>query len=458
MKGNNANDLITNENQNYYDTLFKIYIERDIISTCNIIMSSEPEGIMNTILKQVHKYKISAPSPNAKDQRYHTFVPDDTKPNGLRCIKKNSMRELELFLLEFYAIGDKRYTFENCYFDWIEYKKIFSSSNNDKKKLSPSTIRRMQRDYDTYIKGTPLASHSIRTLTPTIIENYLTDIIKKDYYSSAKDKKNKTNAHRMYESAFKNLAGYIKNALEYAFKKDKISCNPWSKVDTAMLLALTDLSPVDTKTDADRILSNEELSALYKEVTNQQKLHKHYLPNYAIELAILTGMRVGEIVALHWSDIYDGVIHVDWSEHRYDYEDKSYEYVIGEPKNRKHRVIPITPQIENLFERIKELNHFSNEGFIFVDEEGNRHSGHDVGCAVYRRGDEANISRTSIHGIRRTYSSMLQASGYSRLMVSTLLGHTPRTNEDHYSYDVTSITAKKQVIEAMSSNVLKITA
>ena len=81
-----------------------------------------------------------------------------------------------------------------------------------------------------------------------------------------------------------------------------------------------------------------------------------------------------------------------------------------------------------------------------------------MGCAVYRRGDEANISRTSIHGIRRTYSSMLQASGYSRLMVSTLLGHTPRTNEDHYSYDVTSITAKKQVIEAMSSNVLKFTA
>lgn len=232
----------------------------------------------------------------------------------------------------------------------------------------------------------------------------------------------------------------------------------WSKVDTAMLLALTDLSPVDTKTDADRILSNEELSALYKEVTKQQNPHKHYLPNYAIELATLTGMRVGEIVALHWSDIYDGVIHIDWSEHRYDYEDKPYEYVIGEPKNRRHRVIPITPQIENLFERIKDLNHFSNEGFIFVDEEGNKHSGHDVGCAVYRRCDEANISRTSIHGIRRTYSSMLQASGYSRLMVSTLLGHTPRTNEDHYSYDVTSITAKKQVIEAMSSNVIKFTA
>ena len=38
---------------------------------------------------------------------------------------------------------------------------------------------------------------------------------------------------------------------------------------------------------------------LYDAVIVQQKRHPKYMPNYAIELAILTGMRVGEISALH---------------------------------------------------------------------------------------------------------------------------------------------------------------
>lgn len=440
-----------------FDVCLKNLLERGMISSSDI-MGSTMEDIMNKLLKQVHAYKITEPKPGSADQRYMTYVPDDTKPNGKRCVKKKTKRELELFLLEFYAIGDKRYTFENCYFDWVEYKKIFSSSNNRKKQISPSTIKRMRRDYETYIRDTPLAKRSLRTLTPAVLENDLMEIITKDYFSSAKDRKNNANAHRIYESAFKNLAGYIKNCLDYAYKKDKIPGNIWSKVDVAMLIAMTDTSPVDTKSSSERVLSEDELKALYRAVTLQEELHMHYIPNYAIELAILTGMRVGEIVALHWSDVYDGLIHVDWSEHRYDYDDKTYEYVIGEPKNRKHRVIPLTSEISELFDRIKSLDHYSSEDFIFVDVEGKRTLAHDVSCAVYRRGDEAKISRTSIHGIRRTYSSMLQAHGYSRLLVSTLLGHTPRTNEEHYSYDVTSITAKQEVIEAMSSNVINFQA
>lgn len=46
------------------------------------------------------------------------------------------------------------------------------------------------------------------------------------------------------------------------------------------------------------------------------------MPDYAIELALLTGMRVGEIAALHWSDIDNKHIHVDFSEHRIDYKDR----------------------------------------------------------------------------------------------------------------------------------------
>ena len=172
---------------------------------------------------------------------------------------------------------------------------------------------------------------------------------------------------------------------------------------------------------------------------------------------MLTGMRVGELAALKWSCIDEDFIHIDFSEHRLDYSDRPSELIIGEPKNGKHRVIPITKEIRELLDIIQSIHHASptSDDFIFVRSNGSRYSGHCIGSALARRADEAGISKTSIHGIRRTVSSMLRIILPAKA-VAEMLGHLETTNERFYNYDICEISEKRKALSEMSSKVITI--
>ena len=135
-------------------------------------------------------------------------------------------------------------------------------------------------------------------------------------------------------------------------------------------------------------------------------------------------MRVGEISALHWTDIDSEFIHIDYSEHRLDYADKKCELVIGEPKNGKHRIVPITDDIRNLLNKIRALGIQSSDRFIFVRQDGTRYAAHDISCAVDRKD------------------------------VASMLGHSERVNERHYNYSTAENTAKIQALTQVSSKVI----
>lgn len=382
-------------------------------------------------IERVHKYKITKTS----DGRYTTYVPDETKPTGLRQVRRHSQIKLYEYLFEFYNIKpDKKLSFAELFMEWINYKKIFVGANN--KGISQSTIRRYERDYNNYLASTEIVSKSISVITSIDLETALRDIIRK---------------HDMRLACFKNLFGYIKNVFEYAMRKQYLKTNPICFVDKNLLF--TFCVPDAPKIDEDRVLTMQEFSLLKSAVLDHENRHPLYMPDYAIELAMLSGMRVGEISVLMWTDVRDGYIYIDRAEQRLDYSDKVCEIVIGEPKNRKHRKFPVTSEISELFERIRKLGVESE--FIFARETGERYRSHDISCAVDRRATEANISKTSIHGIRRTVSSFLNAeTNLSREAVANMLGHLPTTNERFYDYDISDRNAKLKALSELSQKVI----
>lgn len=209
------------------------------------------------------------------------------------------------------------------------------------------------------------------------------------------------------KSALINVAGYIKGALFLAYKEGLIEKTPYPSVD---LKPIRGFCRIIVKYDEDRVLILDEMKMLIETLHEKQKNKETYIQNYAIELATMTGMRVGELAALKWESIQENGLHIDFSEHRLDYEDKSSEYV-------------------------------------FSDKSG-RVNGHTISCAVNRRCNDAGIDKRSIHAIRRTVSSYLR----TRLPIATvanLLGHLEETNDKCYHYDISNMNYKKDSLQEM---------
>lgn len=388
----------------------------------------DKEAIMRKMKDMIEAeggYKITAPKEGAKIQRWTSYVKDITQPNGRRKVSKATEKELLAFLWEHYNLGAKNkqtMTFKELWSEFLEYKWQFVNMVNDGKAISPSTIRRYERDYENYIRGTNLDNCSIDKVSITELETFITDIVKNNH---------------MLESCASNVCGYITQAFDYAYRSEYITKHYSSLLDKKLILAQA--TPNEVKEDSDRILTRLEVEALIKRILERRKNKKNakYAPDYAILLAIMTGMRVGELAVLRWSDIKDTYILISQTEKRLDYSDKSCEYNIGIVKNRVSRKYPISKEIRVLLDKIKALGLDNEEGFIFWNaKEGKRYMAHDISCAVSRRSKEAGIEITSIHEIRRTVSSELRKRMPVKA-VANMLGHLEDTNESYYNYDNT---------------------
>ena len=70
--------------------------------------------------------------------------------------------------------------------------------------------------------------------------------------------------------------------------------------------------------------------------------------------------------------------------------------------------------------------------------------------------EQAGISVKSIHALRRTLNSKMKCMGVSSTVAASLLGHTEEVNELNYTYDVTTIEEKRDIVKRLSENKLKI--
>ena len=418
------------------DSLLNLYIKNGTINASDV-MSSSKEDIMKTIISKIHPYKITKPSRESKDQRWFTYVADATKPKGRRRVCKNTEGELFEFLLAFYGISKNELqgsrTFGEVFSEWTDYKSGFIGAKNSKRSRSQSTITRYRREYKKCFGGTTFDKTPVNQVTSIQIEKAFKEAIEK---------------YDLSESFFLNLFGYIKNSFEYAFRMKYITTNEFLYVDKDKLLALIGVKP--PKSSDERILTNSQQKSLYEAIKSHEKHNPDYVADLALELAMQTGMRVGEIAALHWNDLHDGYIHIDYSEHRIDYDDH-IELVVGEPKNMKHRKFPFNPIIEDIFIRIKALGRDGD--FVFTNKDGERHTASSISCAAIKRGNECGIEKVSAHRIRRTVVSELRKK-YSIKLVSELMGHLEETDEEYYNYDNSEESEKIDASNSLCSNVL----
>jgi integrase len=171
----------------------------------------------------------------------------------------------------------------------------------------------------------------------------------------------------------------------------------------------------------ERILTPEEEGELLKHCND-------YLKN-AVLIALNTGMRRGEILALKWGqvDLARGVLTVE------------------NTKNGKRRKIPVNSALRCVLGKLRE-NGDSDE-FVFP----NRKTGESVKNVKksFRRAcEKAGIKGFRFHDLRHTFATRLVERGVDLATVSELLGHSTIVLTKRYSHP--SPAHKREAVETLA--------
>lgn len=358
-----------------------------------------------------HPYAITC----GNDGFWRTYLPTE---NGKRKqIKKKNETDIKKVVIEYWK-SQCNNTFKDRYDVWIERQKICGRSDN--------TIYKYEADYKRFFEGDSFEILDIRNITDEDISSFIRRLL------SHKD---------IPYKALKGMFGYMKGVFDKSIIDKIIEKNPCNYVDLPMFKQFC--KEPDKKTSKQRTLSSEEKCALLKKINKSDSLAKH-----AVELSLYTGMRVGELSALKWEDIdYNNeTITICRSEK---YSRISKEYYISTTKNDKIRKIPLTDNMKDVLYRTKEdeIRKGYISEFVFCDENGRIHANR-ISCWTRNNTLTKEFYNVkSIHAIRRTLNSNMKCMGVSTPVAAAILGHTEKVNEENYTYDTSSMTEKKKVVE-----------
>ena len=159
------------------------------------------------LLKQ-HSFEIWKGS----DNRWKTYIPNNTKKSGRKLIVKTHYEDLENFLVSFYedqseAKQIEKISLKELYPQWIEYKRLHTTAE--------TYITRIHSDWKTYYQNTEIINIPIKKLTKLELDIWAHKLIK-DY--------------SMTKNQYYNVTVIMRQALLYAVDLEIIESSPFSSV------------------------------------------------------------------------------------------------------------------------------------------------------------------------------------------------------------------------------------
>lgn len=131
-----------------------------------------------------------------------------------------------------------------------------------------------------------------------------------------------------------------------------------------------------------------------------------------ITIAMKTGLRLGELLALRWSD-------VDFTAAKIVVRRSVARGIIGTPKNGRSREVPLTAEAMRV---LKAHRHLRGE-LVFANEEGCMRSKGACKRPLWRACKQGGLRRIGWHVLRHTFASHLAMRGVPLKVIQELLGH-----------------------------------
>lgn len=385
-------------------------------------------------LLKKHPYKIW----EGKDGKWRTYLPDEEKGRILK--KRSTENAIEDMIVDYYLQISKEESKHNkekektenqfliCFDMWKNKQIAYGVSGN--------TVYKYEYDYKRFFKGTDFEKMDVRNITEEDITIFIISRIRE---------------LNLKEKAGKALWGYISGVFRSLVINKKIIDDPCKYIDTKSFFKFYNK---EVKTQSERVLNDTEINLVMERIALDHKEKPWYMPSYAVELAIYTGMRAGELAGLKWENVFidERVIVISKSEK---YNGTNKEYYLSSTKTYKSREFPISDEIMSLLVRIRNVQdkYGSYNGFVFSTLDGNVHC-RTISDCMRNKCIQIGMKHTKgMNAVRRTVNSRMRCAGVSAAVAASLLGHTEEVNRQNYTYDITHMDYKREVIKKINENI-----
>lgn len=364
----------------------------NIDSVLDMVMSTRREQI-----QKLHHYAITPPT--SENGRWQTCYRDESGKR--KNIKAQTREELLDKLIPIYLSNTylDKLTFYGLYEEWLTYKITVTNS--------PNTIKRHKQHYHKYFESSCLHNMKVKKIDELVLEQECNRIVK-EYNLSRKE--------------WCNARTILNGMYEYAVRKKYLTDNPMNKVQILVKFKQVVRKTGKTETyNSDELVElNKFLDRMYEETQDASFL--------AVKVNFMLGLRVGELVALKWSDLCDNsYLHVVREEVR-NQTDNSYT-VVEHTKTNKDRFVVIVPKALDILNRIEKQGEY-----IFM-RDGERITTIRISTILRKYANYQGVHIKSSHKIRKTYASTLNACGVPLDCIREMLGHSNLNTTLGYIYN-----------------------
>ena len=394
-------------------------MDRGIINLDDVREKMEQERRNSILIK--HKYSIF----QDKDGRWKTTIEDSSKKNGRKIIAKKDRRALEDYIIDHIYQSEtpdfkEKSTLRDLYLPWLNSRKLEVNSIN--------TVKRNDQDWKNYYKDDPIVDIPIIYFTCQQLKDWAHKKIRDNEFS---------------KKQYYNMIVIMNKLFEYAKDCSLIEKNVWKEVKINTKL----LRKNPKKSNETQIYFHDEKIKLVSYALSRFRQNPKNIGALAIPLMFLTGMRIGEVVAIKYEDLKENEIIISRSEVMdYDMtEDGTFHYtgvkVVDHAKtDAGERSIPYTYGAKQIIALIKEASEkygFYDDGYVFCPN-SRRLKSVTIDIKIYDYCEKIGIPKKSAHKIRKTFISQMIVSGIDLDTVCRVSGHTDITTTfNSYTYSLT---------------------
>lgn len=325
-----------------------------------------------------------------------------------------------------YNIKDSKEYFSDFLTEWLFNVKFL--------RIKPSTQTLYESVYRIYIKDNDFLKIKVNDITISDIQRYYNKLLKTG----------------VTPHTIKSIHTLIAPCIRYAYNNDII------------IKDFTKAIELPKESEKMKLEKEEEVQPLSKE---EQQLFINVIKGHKFEmiftLALYSGLRQGELLALTWNDININECYIDVNKTMSEVPEVSKEgrgkikQTIQTPKTKSSiRKVQIPSSIINILldhkekqkiilDKHRELARFKDYDLVFSNKYGNYLNPRQLRKAFNDILIDNNIKPRKFHNLRHTYATRLFERGVNPKTVQKLLGHSKLTiTMDTYTHVLNDVKEK----------------